>query len=339
MVASTSVPLLGSPPIPRPRLIGRDTDSAAARSYLLDAAVPLLTLTGPGGVGKTRLALAIAADVAASFADGIVWVDLASLSDPALVPAALAAAIGRTPAPDTPLADALALALRPRQMLLLFDNCEHLLAATADLVGALLTRCPALQVLATSRAPLHLQGEQILPVEPLALPASDALAFSSIEQSDSVRLFLDRAQAVHHTFTLSELNAPAVAALCRHLDGLPLAIELAAARVNVLPPAQLLSRLEHDLPLLTKGRRDLPARQQTIRDAIAWSYDLLEPSAQALFRRLAVFVGGFTLDAAEHVGGRGGTLRLGGKGRRATNFPTPFSMASPPWSSRAWFVR
>lgn len=298
MTAPALALLLGSLPIPRSRLVGRATERSVARAFLLDEAVPLLTLTGPGGVGKTRLALAIAGDVAAHFADWVVWVDLAPLADPALVPAAVAAALGLRSASDTPIGDVLIHALRPRQTLLLLDNCEHLLAATADLVSSLLARCPALQVLATSRAPLHLHAEQQLPVEPLPLPG-DGASLSAMEQNEAVQLFTERTRAVLPTFALTEANAATVAALCRRLDGLPLAIELAAARGTVLSPEALLAQMSNRLQLLTHGARDLPARQRTIASTIAWSYDLLDPGAQALFRRLVVFAGGFTLEAVE----------------------------------------
>jgi predicted ATPase/DNA-binding CsgD family transcriptional regulator len=291
---------LGSLPLRRTRLIGREGEIAAARQFLLEDAVPLLTLTGPGGTGKTRLSLAIADDVADHFADGVVWVDLAPLTDPALVPAAFIAALGLRPAADTAIGEALIHALHPRQTLLLLDNCEHVVTASADLVGSLLARCPALQVLATSRAPLHLQAEQLLPLDPLPLPADDA-ALAIVAQNEAVQLFAERARAVRPAFALTEANAATVAALCRRLDGLPLAIELAAARGTVLSPEALLAQMSDRLQLLTHGPRDLPARQQTITATIAWSYDLLEASAQALFRQLAVFVGGFTLEAIAAV--------------------------------------
>jgi non-specific serine/threonine protein kinase len=276
-----------------------------ARTLLLEEAVPLLTLTGPGGVGKTRLAIVIAQDVTAAFADEVVWVDLTSLVDPTLVPAAVAAAIGVTPTPQGALIDDLGRALHARQMLLLLDNCEHVVTETAHLVGSLLTHCPALQVLATSRAPLHLDGEHRFVVEPLPLPTEDE-SRAAVEQNEAVQLFTERVRAVHPAFCLTERNAPTVAALCRQLDGLPLAIELAAVRGTILSPEAILAQMRDRLQLLTHGMRDRPARQQTIAATIAWSYDLLERGAQALFRRLAVFVGGFTLEAAQALVWTGG---------------------------------
>jgi predicted ATPase/DNA-binding CsgD family transcriptional regulator len=305
MAAASSALALGSLPISRTRLIGRERERATARALLLDEVVPLLTLTGPGGVGKTRLALAVADDVAGSFADGVIWVDLAPLADLTLVPAAVAAAVGVVPTPQGSLVDDLARMLRPRQSLLLLDNCEHLLAGAADLVGTLLTRCPAVQVLATSRAPLRIRGEQLLPIQPLPLPGTDERSAVRLQGNDAVRLFAARARAVRPAFALDDRNAGTVAALCRRLDGLPLALELAAARSAILSPQALLAQIDDRLPLLSRGARDLPARQQTIAATIAWSYDLLEPDARALFRHLAVFAGGFTLEAAQTVASRG----------------------------------
>jgi non-specific serine/threonine protein kinase len=302
MVDSASAPHFRAPPIARTRLFGRETERAAARALLLDEAVPLLTLTGPGGVGKTRLALTIAADVGGQFADGVVFVDLAPLADGPLVPATVAAALGIVAAPGRPVGDELARVLRPRQALLLLDNCEHLLPAAAELAGALLPRCPALQLLATSRAPLRVRGEQEFPVDPLPLPP-EAIAVAALTSNEAVRLFAARARAVRPTFRLDETNATAVAALCRCLDGLPLAIELAAAHSKMHAPGTLLAQMTDQWRLLGDGPRDAPARQQTMRDTIAWSYDLLDPPVQSLFRRLAVFAGGFSPAAGKAVAG------------------------------------
>jgi predicted ATPase len=236
-MAASAAALRELMPIPRTRLIGREVELSHVRALLLDEAVPLLTLTGPGGVGKTRLAVAVAGEVAGDFADGVVWIDLAPLSDPALVPAALARALGLVPSPDRPLADQVAHALWPRQTLLLLDNCEHVLTTTADLAASLAAVCPALQILATSRAPLRIRGEQMLSVDPLPLPEIEAEpTLAALARNAAVTLFSDRARSVQPSFVLTPANASAVAAICRHLDGLPLAIELAAARLRALTP-------------------------------------------------------------------------------------------------------
>ena len=230
-------------PVPRTRLFGRVTELTTARAFLLDEAVPLLTLTGPGGVGKTRLALAITDDVADHFADGMVWVDLAPLADPALLPATLAASLALTLEGRQDTLDAIMRHLRPRQTLLLVDNCEHLLAGLADLLAELLTHCPALQVLATSRAPLRIRGEQQFPVAPLAVPEDDAAPLARVAACAAVQLFTARTSALKPGFRITPENAPAVAALCRALDGLPLAIELAAAQMTVHSLQALLAHM------------------------------------------------------------------------------------------------
>ena len=264
--------------------------------------MPLLTMTGPGGVGKTRLALAIAGDVAEHFTDGVIWVDLASLTDPDLVPETVASALGVARVSSAQVEDQLTLHLRSRQTLLLLDNCEHLLPAVAGLLAPLLASCPALQVLATSRAPLRIRGEYALSVDPLPVPRSDAHAsIEDVAGNPAVQLFLERARAAHAAAVEDETSLDAIAEICRRVDGLPLAIELAAARVRLLPLAALRDRLQHRLPLLEGGPRDAPTRQRTIRDTIAWSYDLLTAPEQALFSRLAVFAGGFTFEAAQQV--------------------------------------
>ncbi|MCD6033920.1 MAG: hypothetical protein K0S78_6106, partial [Thermomicrobiales bacterium] len=265
----------------------------------------LLTLTGPGGAGKTRLALQVAADLVEAYADGVWFVPLAPVATATLVAATIAGALGiREPAADS-IEAALRAYLRPRRLLLVLDNFEHVVDAS-PLVADLLSHCPDIQVLVTSRAPLHISGEYELPIPPLELPPADIpLRLDDALASEAVRLFVDRARAVQSNFELTEDNAETVVAICRRLDGLPLAIELAASRVRLLPPKAILARLDSRLTLLIGGGRDRPERQQTLRGAIAWSHDLLDRSEQTLFRRLAVFAGGWTLDAAEAIVGFG----------------------------------
>ena len=303
MVAAKLSPL-GSLPIPRNRLIGREAERARAWTLLVDEGVPLLTLTGSGGVGKTRLLLAIADDVAPFFADGTVFVDLAPLADPTLVVSAIAQALGVLEGGETEIVDRLKRRLRDQRVLLVLDNFEHVVEA-APLVTSLLAASPKLQVFVTSRMRLRVSSEHEYAVSPLQLVEPDAhVTLEAVRAADAVRLFIERAHALQGEFVLTAENAAAVSQICARLDGLPLAIELAAAWVKVLSPSELLARLERRLPLLTGGSRDLPARQQTMRDTIAWSHDLLLPQEQVLFRRLALFVGGCTLEAAEDVGGR-----------------------------------
>ncbi len=291
-------------------LVGREREVAAVVDLLASGdrhaqgapGTRLLTLVGPGGVGKTRLALAAAHRLVDRYVDGAVFVDLAPVRDPALVLPTIAAALGVRDTGARALAEALAIAIGARQLLLVLDNCEQVVRAAPD-IAALLAACPALTVLATSRVVLRIAAEQVVPVPPLGLPDRSArTSLPELARSEAVALFVARARAAEPAFGLTEATAQAVAELVHRLDGLPLAIELAAVRIRTLPPRALLDRLDRRLPLLTGGARDGPARQRTMRDAIAWSYDLLTQNEQAVLRLLATFVGGFTLDAAEAVG-------------------------------------
>jgi predicted ATPase/class 3 adenylate cyclase len=288
-------------PVQPNALIGRERELAELQYLLKDETVRLVTLTGPGGTGKTRLALQAAAELLDRFEDGVFVIDLAPLSDSGLVLSTIAAILGVREAAGLSLRDGLVAYLGTKQLLLVLDNYEHLLQA-APVAADFLATSPGLRILATSRAPLRLKAEHQYPVEPLQLPTPAQLrAAEGLPEIAAVTLFLQRAQAVKPDFTIDDENAPAVAEICLRLDGLPLAIELAAARVKLLPPQALLARLEKRLPVLTGGARDAPTRQRTLRETIAWSYDLLQSDAQTLFRRLAVFASGTTFDALETV--------------------------------------
>jgi predicted ATPase/class 3 adenylate cyclase len=295
-------------PIQPTPLLGREREVAEVVALLGQADVRVVTLTGPGGVGKTRLALQVAAELVEAFADGVWFVRLSRLADPALVLPTIAQTLGLREAGSVPIAALLREYLQSRKMILVLDNFEQVVAA-APVVAELQAGCPGLRVLVTSRVTLHLQGEHEHPVSPLALPPAPSTgrsrgkgpSWNQVTASPAVALFVAQARTHRPDFVLTETSAPAVAAICARLDGLPLALGLAAARIKLLPPAQLLARLERRLPLLTGGARDLEARQQTLRNTLAWSEDLLQPAERLLFRRLAVFVGGFTLEAAEAV--------------------------------------
>jgi predicted ATPase/DNA-binding NarL/FixJ family response regulator/transcriptional regulator with XRE-family HTH domain/energy-coupling factor transporter ATP-binding protein EcfA2 len=285
-------------------LVGRAHEIATLVGMLGRPELRLLTLVGPGGVGKTRLAIEVARDCAHEFADGAIFVALAPLASADLVLTTVVRTLGLPEGGGFPPAQVLAQWLRQREMLLVLDNLEHVLDAALQ-IGEMLRACPRLKVLATSREALQLQGEQVYPVPPLAFPRSEQLStLDDVLRYDAVRLFVQRAQAVRPTLLFSQADGRTIAELCARLDGLPLAIELAAARMTVLSPMALLMRLEQQLLTLQSGARDLPARQQTMRATIAWSYELLNADEQQLFRCLAIFAGGATLAAIRTVCGK-----------------------------------
>ena len=288
----------GYGPLPAPPLIGREQEVKNICTCLQHPKVRLLTLTGTGGVGKTRLGLQVASELKKLFADGVHFVSLAAISDHSVVTLTIAQTFGIKEARGRQPFELLKELLREKHLLLLLDNFEQVEKAAPNL-SELLDACSRLKIVVTSRAVLHLQGERIFPVLPLVLP--DLRHDEDLEQYAAVALFLQRARAVKPDFQLTSSNKQTIAEICIRLDGLPLAIELAAARMTILSPPALLERLEHRFQLLTKGASDASARQQTLWNTLTWSYELLTPGEQQAFRRLSVFVGGCTLKAVEHV--------------------------------------
>ncbi len=282
-------------------LVGRERELEEVLALLRSSHVRLLTFTGPGGTGKTRLGLQAAAELTDEFEDGVFFVALAAIADPTLVAPAITRTLGLTESSNQPAVELLEGYLRDRQVLLVLDNFEQVLES-APLLDALLSAASGLKVLATSRIALRLYGEHEFPVPPLSLPDTASLPpVERLTRYEAVRLFVDRARAIRPDFSLTEENAPAVIEICSRLDGLPLAIELAAARIKLFPPQAMLSRLGNRLKLLTGGARNLPERQRTLRNAIAWSYEMLDEGEETLFARLALFSGGSTLEAVEAV--------------------------------------
>ncbi len=292
-------------PVRRTSFVGRDRELVGLKRAL--AMTRLLTLTGAGGCGKTRLALEAAGELVGAYPDGVWLVELAEFSDPALVVQRVAETLGVREQPGRPLAATLADALRTRDLLLVLDNCEHLIEASAHLADALLGGCTGLRILATSREALNVPGEVVWRVRPLPVPDTQASpTVEELSRCESVRLFLDRARSRLPDFGLTPHNARAVATICRELDGIPLAIELSTARMGALAVEQVAERLEDSLGLLTGGNRTAEPRQRTLRATLDWSHDLLSGPERTLFGRLSVFAGGFTLEAAEAVGAGGG---------------------------------
>lgn len=297
---SGSATALSTPLTP---LIGREPEVSEALRLLDGDETRILTLMGPGGVGKTRLAIEVARSIEAEFSDGVRFLAFASIREPEQVLPSIVRALGITARADQSLGDMLTSTLRNQHLLLVLDNFEHLLGETPTWLVDVLGMCPRIKALVTSRIALNIYGEHRYLVPPLSIPESGADAVAEVMETNAVTLFVQRARSISTEFALDETNATTIGEICRKLDGLPLAIELAAVRINVLAPGEILSRLTDRITLLSAGQRDAPTRQQSMRDAIAWSYELLASEEQRFFRHLTVFVGGFTLEAAEAVCG------------------------------------
>ncbi|HEX9091999.1 MAG TPA: adenylate/guanylate cyclase domain-containing protein, partial [Anaerolineales bacterium] len=286
-------------PVQLTSFIGREKEMAEIKQALAEH--HLVTLTGPGGAGKTRLSLQVAAELIDGFADGVWFVDLAPLTDPAFVPHAMASALNLREEGAAPLMDLLANYLQRRELLIVLDNCEHLVEASARAADLLLHASPQLKIIATSREGLGLAGEKTFPVPSLSFSSIRHPSPAALSQYEATRLFIDRALLVQPHFSVNNENAPAVAQICYRLDGIPLAIELAAARVKAMSPEQIATRLDDSFRLLTGGSRTALIRQQTLRAMIDWSWELLSDNERRLLQRLSVFAGGWTLEAAETV--------------------------------------
>lgn len=285
--------------VPLSPLLGRDEEFKLARELILSHEVRLITIKGPGGVGKTQLAMALAPSLQEAFADGVCWVSLATINNPEQVISTIAEALGEKEVAAKSQLTTLYTFLRDKEVLMVLDNCEHLLSAM-PLLAELLEQCPGLTLLVTSRVVLRIRGEHVLPISPLPLP-DPTWNLAEFASNPAVALFSTRAHALDPRFRLTETNALAIAEICRRLDGLPLAIELAAAHIQLFSPQQMLSRLSQRLDMFKESRRDLPGRQSTLRSSIQWSYDLLSEDVQRLFRRLCFFTGGCSLTAITSI--------------------------------------
>ena len=283
------------------------------------SAAPMVTLIGAGGCGKTRLALEVAASVACDYSHGTWLVDLAPVSDPHLVASTVARALDVHETENQSFKESISNFLGHKRLLLLLDNCEHVIQSCAELASGLLSRCPELKILATSREPLAIAGETVWRVPSLSLPDKDAIEAEALMQCDAVSLFVARAQSALPSFELAHQNAETMAQICRRLDGIPLAIELAAVRVRALAIDEILDRLDHRFELLSGGLRTAPPRQRTLRATVDWSYELLDAKETALLARLSIFAGGWTLQAAEAVCAESDAGTIGIDSRKVPN--------------------